>query len=49
LCTDPCTNLITGSLAVPAQMPGSDGGDCGLPRFCRPTDTRREALTSGSI
>jgi hypothetical protein len=22
LCTNPCTNLITGSLAIPAQMQG---------------------------
>ena len=25
LCTDPCTNLVTGSLAVPTQMPSWDG------------------------
>ena len=30
LCTNPCTNLVTGSLAVPAQMPRLGRGDCSL-------------------
>ena len=36
-------------LGRPRSDAGLGRGDCGLPRFCRPTDTRREALTPGSI
>ena len=48
LCTNPCTNLVTESLAVPAQMPGWEGVTVGP--FTLPSNGYApEALTSGTI
>ena len=49
LCTNPCTNLVTESLAVPAQMPSWDGVT--VSSLALPPDRirDRQALASGSI